>query len=162
MNTQFSKSRGLSLVEVLVALVMLGAVILVSAGLILPLSVTRDSNTETQALTYARSYIELVRQWWLEPAKFEASPSDGAVNPVWPTAGSAAGNDLRLPTGWTLTKTATIRAGSGRYSDANSNFAASSALRRYRDTLRDVTITINPNNGAKSIAVSTVIALTNP
>ena len=164
MKKQLFKSRGLSLIEVLVALAMLGAVILVSAGLIIPLRVTRDSNVETQALTYARSYIELVRQWWLDPNKYEASPLNVTMDPVWPvvldtTIGTA---DLRLPTGWTLTKTATIRTVSGLYSNANSSFATTTTLRRFRDTLRDVTITVSPSNGSKSVTISTVIALTNP
>lgn len=156
------KIGGLTIVEVLVALVLLGVVILISAGLIIPLRVTRDSNIETQALSLARSYIELVRQRWLDPAEYEQSPSNNTVDPKWPTAGTATSNDLVLPNGWTLTTEATIRIGANRYSDGDAEFASSTNLRRFRDTIRNVKITITPNNGAKSVTLETVITVTNP
>jgi prepilin-type N-terminal cleavage/methylation domain-containing protein len=154
------RKKGLTIVEVLVALVLLGALVLVSAGLLIPLQVTRKSSLDTQALSYARSYLELVRQLWLDPSKYELSPTNTSVDPDWPTVSNIAGSALRLPTGWTLTKTAVIKT-RPVYSGAASNFSTTSNLPRLRDTLREVTVTVTPTGGA-SVSVSALISLTNP
>jgi prepilin-type N-terminal cleavage/methylation domain-containing protein len=155
-----STKKGLTIVEVLVALVLLAALVLVSAGLLIPLQVTRNSNVSTQALSYARSYFEMVRQSWLDPTKYESSPTNTGVDPVWPTWGTGSSVDLRLPTGWTLTRTATIKT-NAMYSDGISSFSAASNLPRLRDTLREVTIVVQPTNGP-SVTVRSLISLTNP
>jgi prepilin-type N-terminal cleavage/methylation domain-containing protein len=159
MLKRHEQKKGLTLVEVLVALVMVAALILVAAGLLVPLQITRKSSADTQALTYARSYLELVRQLWLDRTKYESSPTNTTINPVWPTFGDTSG-DLRIPTGWTLTRTAVIKTNS-LYSDANSSFSTTSNLPRLRDTLREVTVVVTPTN-SPSVTLRTLIALTNP
>ncbi len=150
----FDSKSGLTVVEVLVAVGLLGVVALITLGLIIPLRVTRDSNVETQALAYGRSYLELVRESWLEPSNYEASPSNATINPVWPST-TGGTPDLTLPSGWIITPTATARTGA-LYTDANTAFSAT-ALRGYRDTLRNVSIVIQPNNGGRAITLTTVI-----
>jgi prepilin-type N-terminal cleavage/methylation domain-containing protein len=159
MRTQ-SRKKGLTIVEVLVALVLLGALVLVSAGLLIPLQVTRKSNLDTQALSYARSYLELVRQLWLDPTKYESTPTNTSVNPSWPTWGTTSGFSLRLPVGWSLARTAVIKT-RPMYTTSVSNFSTTSNLPRLRDTLREVTITVTPVGGP-SVSVSALISLTNP
>jgi type II secretory pathway pseudopilin PulG len=160
MKNTHKHKKALTLVEVLVALVMLSALVLVAAGLLVPLQLTRNSSQDTQALTYARSYLELVRQLWLDPAKYENTPTNTTVDPSWPTFGTTTGVDLRLPDGWTLLRGAVIRT-NPMYSDAASNFTASGNLPRLRDTLREVTVTVQPASGT-SVTLSTLISLTNP
>jgi prepilin-type N-terminal cleavage/methylation domain-containing protein len=53
--------KAFTLIEVLVALLLLSAVVFVATGFIIPLQVTRQSATESSALNYGRSYIELVK-----------------------------------------------------------------------------------------------------
>ncbi len=154
------KKKGLTLVEILVALVMLAALILVAAGLLVPLQLTRTSSNDTQALTYARSYLELVRQRWLDPAKYEKTPTNTSIDPEWPTSGTTTAQDLRLPSGWILTKSAVVRVNSA-YTDGLISFSTSSNLPRLRDTLREVTVEVKPANGP-SVTLSTLISLTNP
>jgi Tfp pilus assembly protein PilV len=82
---------GLSLVEVLFAVALLGALAIVASSLITPLRVTRNASLQTTGLTIARSYMEATKKLWVNPNKF---------NVVWP-----ADADVGVPSGWTVQRT---------------------------------------------------------
>jgi prepilin-type N-terminal cleavage/methylation domain-containing protein len=88
--------KAFTLIEVLVALLLLSAVVFVATGFIIPLQVTRQSATESSALNYGRSYIELVKVRWTQEGAY-STPT--ANLPVVATTGTP---DLLLPTGWSL------------------------------------------------------------
>ena len=48
----------------MVALALLGVIGLIAGGFLLPLRLSRTSNVETQGLSLARSYLELVKNRW--------------------------------------------------------------------------------------------------
>ncbi len=141
-------SSGLSLTEVLVALVFLGVIVLLSLGLILPLRITRNANVETQALTYARSYMELVRTTWSNADKYQAQ--------TWPDA-SSSNPDLKLPTGWSIDKSSTTV--SNASSNTDTNFS-SGTLKNLSDTLREVVVTTKApaGSGIKDFTIKSYIA----
>jgi Tfp pilus assembly protein PilV len=142
------RSLGLSLTEVLVALVFLGVIVLLSLGLILPLRITRNANVETQALTYARSYMELVRTTWSNADKYQAL--------TWPDA-SSANPDLKLPTGWSIDRSSSVISNAATSTDAN---FSSGALKTLSDTLREVTVTAKAptGSGIKDFTIKSYIA----
>jgi prepilin-type N-terminal cleavage/methylation domain-containing protein len=153
----FITSQGLTIVEVIVAIALLAVVVLISAGFVVPLQVTRSSSIETQALAYGRSYLELVREQWLESAKYESSPADATPNPVWPrlTGGTV---DLKIPIDWSITPSVQIIS-----SPTSANVAFNAiGLTAYRDTLRKVTVTVTPSNDGKPISLTTIIARPSP
>jgi type II secretory pathway pseudopilin PulG len=128
---------GLTLIEVLVSLALLGAVIFIVSGFILPLRVTRDSQVESNAVTYARSYIELVKVRWLN--------RDAFINATLPTAGASAASEIKLPQGWNI--------------DVALRESGASATPLSADTLRPVIVTVKPSSDQKTwVKLSTLIA----
>ncbi len=101
-NTQNAATCGFSLIEVLIAILLLSSVILIATGFILPLKVTKVSAEQTAAATYARSYIELLKVRWSDTTNYTA-PTTGS--PTISSNGSSA--DIEMPTGWDLTTNST-------------------------------------------------------
>jgi prepilin-type N-terminal cleavage/methylation domain-containing protein len=146
-NLKHSTSKGLTIIEVLVALVLLGILSLIASGLVIPLRLSQDSGVETKALTYGRSYLELVKSLWLDPAKYTAItfPTVTGANPA-----------IKLPLGWSITPSA------NRFTSPTTELSqfgstAVTSMQTYRDTLREVIITVTPPNG-KVITLRTIIA----
>jgi prepilin-type N-terminal cleavage/methylation domain-containing protein len=97
-TTNASKSTGFSLIEMLVSLVLVGTLVLIASGFLLPLQLTRTSARESNALSYARSYLELLRASWLsDSAKFQA----GTLPDV--TGATPLGAVLKIPEGMQAT-----------------------------------------------------------
>ncbi len=97
---------GFTIVELLVALVLLGALITVAGGFVLPLRLTRDSGSESKATAVAQSYLELLKGKWLTDADYTAQ-----TLPVVCQNSSAATNcDLKIQDDWTLGINATTKA----------------------------------------------------
>jgi prepilin-type N-terminal cleavage/methylation domain-containing protein len=146
-KSNFNKASGLTILEVMVSLLLLGILALIASGLVIPLRVNRDSGRETQALTYGRSYIELVKSLWLEPNKYTA-----ITLPVV----TGASPDIKLPTGWTITPAINRFTTPTTELPQFSNTAVP-AMRVYSDTLREVVVTVTaPDN--KTTILRTVIA----
>jgi prepilin-type N-terminal cleavage/methylation domain-containing protein len=93
------QQRGFTLVEMMVALVLVGVLGLISSGFLLPLQMNRKSNSQAQALSYARSYLEIVKGRWLDATLYK--------NKTLPTvkvkgAPSPATADIEVPEGWEI------------------------------------------------------------
>ena len=84
--------KGFTIVEILVALMLLGVLGMVALGMVLPLRVNRDTNLETRATAYARSYLELVKGRWLTSTVYEAG--------TLPTTCTIGTCDLLLEARW--------------------------------------------------------------
>ncbi len=95
------RTNGFTLIEILVALVLLGILGVVASGFLLPLRINRDSSQESQALTYARSYIEVLKSRWLDRNTFDNKNSSGvALVPVTygvPVVGTTGAVDIKIP-----------------------------------------------------------------
>jgi prepilin-type N-terminal cleavage/methylation domain-containing protein len=91
--------RGLTLIEMMVALVLVGVLGLISGGFLLPMKMNRDSNAQAQALSYARSYLEMIKGRWLDVNTYKSK-----TLPTWKVKGATtpATADLELPTGWAI------------------------------------------------------------
>jgi hypothetical protein len=150
------------MVELLVAIALLAAVVLLAQGLLIPLRITNRGNQESSALNYAKSYIELIKVNWLNEKKY--GPSVAAVNSdfslanpnYWPSWGDGS-YDLKVPTGWIITAIATSKTPT---SGTDAKFT-SATLVTLQDTLRLVTVTVTPPNlssGVSPITLSTLIA----
>lgn len=96
---------GFTVIEVLVAILLLSTVILIGTGFILPLRVTQQTSIQTTALAYGRAYIELIKARWSESSSY----TDAVTN--LPTVSSDdadadssddADADIKMPTGWML------------------------------------------------------------
>ena len=125
-SRKFHNRAAFTLIEVLVALLLLSAVVFIATGFIIPLQVTRQSATESSALNYARSYIELLKARWA----IEGAYSTPTTN--LPTATTVGTPDLLLPSGWSLeTNSSAWTAGENR---------------------RTVTITVKPPQDGQSTA----------
>lgn len=93
------RKHGFTLVEMLVSLVLLGVVLLVTSGLVLPLRLTKTASNETTGAAVAQSYLELLKSKWLDDTNY--------TNMVLPlvctkTDTTTIGCDIRIDTGWTL------------------------------------------------------------
>lgn len=151
---------GFTLVELLISLAILGIVVVLSLGLVIPLKLTRTSNLESQGLNFAKSYLELVKVLWLQPNKY--GPGVTAVNTdfsattpaYWPKV-NGTGYDIQLPTGWTILAAATA---ANNPSASATNFASASLI-TLSDTLRLVKVTVTPptNSGGKPVVLTTLI-----
>jgi prepilin-type N-terminal cleavage/methylation domain-containing protein len=128
-----NRQAGFSLIEVLVAIGLVGILGVIAGGFILPLRLTRTSANESQSLTLARSYLELTKNRWLTKKDYE--------NQTMPTTN--AGNDVKLPVGWTLTTVC---------KEATLNTACS-----ITDDFRTLKVTLTPPNGP-ALALTTQIA----
>ena len=84
---------GFSLIEILVSLVLVGVLGLVAGGFLLPMRLSGNASGESQALAYARSSLEIVKNRWLNPGNFQSM--------VYPST-TGANADIKLATGWTL------------------------------------------------------------
>ncbi len=113
------KRKGFSIIEVLVAILLLSTVILVGTGFVLPLQVTKKSALETTALAYGRSYLELLKVRWSDTAAYNLPT--GNLPSVSTNATSA---DIKMPAGWQILPNSTAW-----------NVA---------DNIRAVTITVKP------------------
>jgi prepilin-type N-terminal cleavage/methylation domain-containing protein len=131
-NTQ--TKQGFTLVEVLVAMALLGILVIMASGLLIPLRITTQTSAEGRAASIARSYIEILKSRWLARTDYINSPYN--VPSVSDTSTSA---DIKLPSGWILTVNS---------ADWTSN-----------DTLRTVTVTVKPDaNDVKSnVIIETMI-----
>jgi prepilin-type N-terminal cleavage/methylation domain-containing protein len=91
--------RGLTLIEMMVALVLVGVLGLISGGFLLPMKMNRDSNAQSQALSYARSYLEMIKGRWLDASVYKSK-----TLPTWKVKGATipATADLEVPTGWAI------------------------------------------------------------
>ena len=126
--------QGLTLAEVLVALVLLGVLGLVSLGIILPLRLNRDAGLSSQATGFARSYLELIKTRWLDLPTYNAL----TLPNVCTTSSSSC--DLVIATGWTVGIPGTVL----------STWSAT-------DNLRKVTVEVKqPDN--KVVQLSTLVA----
>jgi prepilin-type N-terminal cleavage/methylation domain-containing protein len=102
-----TRTNGFTLIEILVSLALLGILGVVASGFLLPLRINRDSSQESQALTYARSYVEVLKSRWLDQKTFENKNSSGiALVPITygaPTVGITGTVDIKLPSNtWKL------------------------------------------------------------
>jgi prepilin-type N-terminal cleavage/methylation domain-containing protein len=154
---QFQK--GLTVIEVLVAIALLGAVVLLAQGFVIPLQLTQRSSLESSSLNYAKSYIELIKVNWLQASLYGldvATVNADSTFKYWPKWGTTGTVDIKLPTGWTIAAVATS-ANTSSVNDAKFNAVA---LKTLKDTLRLVTVTVTPPtaSGAKPIVLTTLIA----
>ncbi|MEY4529319.1 MAG: hypothetical protein RLZZ156_40 [Deinococcota bacterium] len=113
------KRKGFSIIEVLVAILLLSTVILVGTGFVLPLQVTKNSALETTALAYGRSYLELLKVRWSDTAAYNLPTTN---LPTVSTDGTNA--DIKMSGGWQILPNSTTW-----------NVA---------DNIRTVTITVKP------------------
>jgi prepilin-type N-terminal cleavage/methylation domain-containing protein len=91
--------KGFTLIEMMVALVLVGLLGLIGGGFLLPMKMSRDANAQSQALSYARSYLEMIKGRWLDVNLYK--------NKTLPTvkiqgASTPATADIEVPTGWTI------------------------------------------------------------
>jgi type II secretory pathway pseudopilin PulG len=128
-------------VELLVALSLLGVVGVIATGLIVPLRLTSRTGSQSQALSYARSYLELVKARWADPTAYAA-----AVQPTTADTTGANGKpaDIRVPGSWTVKAEIT--------SDTGAPWTADDALRR-------VSVTVSPSgSGTTPVRLTTLVA----
>jgi prepilin-type N-terminal cleavage/methylation domain-containing protein len=64
MTHTFDKYSGMTLVEILVALVIIGLTIMLFGSFVTSLQSTRTAREQTTALAYARNYLETLRSKW--------------------------------------------------------------------------------------------------
>jgi prepilin-type N-terminal cleavage/methylation domain-containing protein len=100
-------NSGLTLIEVLVSLVLVGMLGFVASGLLVPLKLTRTTSIEAQSTALARSYLELVKGRWLDDAKY--SDPNNNLPITCATGSSTSPCDLKIPTDWTLGIDATVK-----------------------------------------------------
>ena len=91
--------KGFTLVEMMVALVLVGVLGLIGGGFLLPLKMSRDANAQSQALSYARSYLEIIKGRWLD-----ANVYKNKTLPTWKEIGATtpATADIEVPVGWEI------------------------------------------------------------
>jgi prepilin-type N-terminal cleavage/methylation domain-containing protein len=89
---------GFTIVELLVALVLLGVLITVAGGFVLPLNITRDSGRDSRATAAAQSYLELIKAKWLTDSEYTSQ----TLPVVCQDSSTATNCDLKIPNGWTL------------------------------------------------------------
>jgi prepilin-type N-terminal cleavage/methylation domain-containing protein len=150
---------GLTLIEVLISIALLGAVVLLAQGFIIPLQVTKRSNTESSALNIAKSYIELIKVNWLRSDLYGVSVATVNADTTFkyfPKWGSTGTVDIKVPVGWTIGAVATSTNGT---SASNTAFNAVKLV-TLKDTLRLVTVTVTPpiDSGSKPVVLTTLIA----
>jgi type II secretory pathway pseudopilin PulG len=96
----YSRLAGLTLIEILVSLGIVSLIAITVGYFTLPLNLTRKSNVETQALTIARTYMEIVKGRWSDINDTGYTTMTGL--PTVSEIGNAAVTDIKIPVGWTL------------------------------------------------------------
>ncbi len=153
------RNAGLTIIEVLISIALLGAVVLLAQGFIIPLQVTKKSNTESSALNIAKSYIELIKVNWLRSDLYGsdvATVNADTTFKYFPKWGSTGTVDVKVPVGWTVGAAATSANGT---SAANAAFNVGKLV-TLKDTLRLVTVTVTPptDSGSKPVVLTTLIS----
>jgi prepilin-type N-terminal cleavage/methylation domain-containing protein len=135
------KSTGFTLVEMMVALGLLGVLGVVAGGFLLPMRMTSRTSNQSSGLTYARSYLEMVKNRWLELPTFKS-----ATAPMVRVAPSTTPTvyDIEIPSGWTATLTCRLSSNTATACDEG-------------DQLRAVTVTLTIPNQA-DVKLSTLIS----
>jgi prepilin-type N-terminal cleavage/methylation domain-containing protein len=115
---QYFGKQGFTLIEVLVSLVLVGVLVLILSTLVLPLGISRSTNIQTQAVSFGRSYLELIKTRWQIKNEYLSLtvPNTDPENPPV---------DIALPSGWKI----------------EANIADWKAT----DTIRTVRITVKPS-----------------
>jgi prepilin-type N-terminal cleavage/methylation domain-containing protein len=131
-----SKQTGFSLIEVLVAISILGIVV-VGISVIPALTLGRTSDTKTYAVNLAREVIDSYRASWLDQATYVAGTA-----PTLPSTGLRFGCTIATPT---------VTGHAIQVSD--SSLIASTAT---PPKIRRVQVTVNCNNSTK-VSLSTYI-----
>ena len=129
---------GFTLIEMIVSLGLISLVGVVAGGFLLPLRLTRQANTETQGLSYARSYLEALKTGWVTSAGYKPANQATSARPVvaydTDTAAVRAAADVVLPDSWT---------------------AALAITPSTNDTYRSVTVTITPPGSGTPMVLTT-------
>ena len=127
-------NQGFTLVEVIVAMALLGILVIMASGLLIPLKITNQTSVEERAAGIARSYIEILKSRWQVRTDYINLPYN--VPNASDTDMSA---DIKLPTGWTLT--------------------VNDGIWTSNDTLRTVTVTIKPDasDSKSDVIIETMI-----
>jgi prepilin-type N-terminal cleavage/methylation domain-containing protein len=91
--------RGFTLIEMMVALVLVGVLGLIGGGFLLPMKMSRDANAQSQALSYARSYLEIIKGRWLDANVYKSK-----TLPTWKEKGATTPltADVEVPVGWAI------------------------------------------------------------
>jgi prepilin-type N-terminal cleavage/methylation domain-containing protein len=92
------KQAGFTLIEMMVALALVGILGIVASGFLTPFQINRHSSQESQATNYARSYLELVKGRWLNSASFKS----GSLPKTCASGSTDTDCDFKLSTGWSL------------------------------------------------------------
>ncbi len=140
------RREGFTLLELLVAVALLGALVLVAAGLVMPLWTTRTSSATGIAEGLARSYLELIRARWGDATR------DDFASMLLPSC-CGAGTDLSLPAGWSAAnapKTDLERLGWSAIRGRHVGWSAD-------DELRQVVVTVLPPGAKRSLSLRTYI-----
>jgi prepilin-type N-terminal cleavage/methylation domain-containing protein len=130
------RNDGFSLIEMLVSLVLLGVLLLVVSGLVLPLNLTRTASNQTSAAAVSQSYLELLKSRWLNDATFTAM----TLPLVCLKGSTTTGCDITIDSAWTLEIRPAIK----------SAWAAT-------DLLRSVIVDVTMTDG-KKVSFSTLVA----
>jgi prepilin-type N-terminal cleavage/methylation domain-containing protein len=88
---------GFTLIEMMVALVLVGVLGVIGSGFLLPLQMNRQSNSQSQALSYARSYLEIVKGRWLDATAYK-----NKILPTWKVQGTTGSADIEVPKDWEI------------------------------------------------------------
>jgi prepilin-type N-terminal cleavage/methylation domain-containing protein len=93
------RQKGFTLVEMMVALVLVGILGLIGSGFLLPMQMNRQSNSQAQALSYARSYLEILKGRWLDVSLYKKK-----TLPTWKEKGAStpATADIEVPVDWEI------------------------------------------------------------
>jgi prepilin-type N-terminal cleavage/methylation domain-containing protein len=89
--------RGFTLIEMMVALVLVGLLGVIGSGFLLPMQMNRQSNSQSQALSYARSYLEIVKGRWLDATAYKKK-----TLPTWKVQGATGSADIEVPKDWEI------------------------------------------------------------
>jgi prepilin-type N-terminal cleavage/methylation domain-containing protein len=131
---------GFTLIEVLVSLLLFGVLIVIASGLLLPLNLVKTTSTESKAVSFGRSYIEIVKSRWQIGAAFSNTGQSSAY--ALPTASDTGSPDIKLPTGWTL--------------------ETNSATWSTTETTRTLTVTVKPSSTDVKTWISLSVVITKP
>ena len=93
-----SRRQGFTLIEMLVALALVGVLGVVATGFLAPFQISRRSALESQATSYARSYLELVKGRWLNAGNF----GNRNLPQTCALTSTATDCDLKLSSDWSV------------------------------------------------------------